>query len=837
MKTKSSLMRNSIKHAPGRRVFTKMVRNISAILFLVTLPNGTAYAQAQTSVPDLSEYKIKQIYVPPEKRPEVRYTLDQLLMKNVGGDLPTHDGEQFQINLFQQQVNSADGAKRMVSQFLESLKSPLQMDRELRMKINATAAKADENFIGREIEDGKAKTKKRLSGEVKSVSKASDDMLNELSDELKKQAKATVSVYSFDQYFGNTLIDNTSINVTNRNESAIVSMHGKFYNEVKTTNKQTLTAEAALTKAIAQLKSENKVDEITGDRKNATVVLLPYEDGFKYVWKTEVTADGPYGVWIDAETGKVLQLLPHFFFADNANGLAFNPDPNAGTEEKTFEVDGPSGGKYTLNKAGVITLTNNGADGTTGIIQINDDGSGTANFNVAPINGTVVERTNQAGYNGQFQQVNIYGHIFNERQLYMLLGSQDFGVVNITFDKTGGNAFCCPPNYHIGTATTGTSTACGDVFNSGIDATVIAHEFGHRLNGLQYGVGGGSMTGSINEGLADFWADTNFNTDTFGGWWGHNCPTPVQSGFTPRQSEPLDIFPEHKNLPGASNEVHSAGQIISWAQWSSRQGMNDATDFGTLSINLNTIKAMTTAGIGVLLDGSDKSIHDSYLDLLKQLAPLYSGSRLIHKLLAGYARAGIFLAEKDAIIDIDHSYLNRNSGTGPTFTIWTGRDYTFSGTTVSTSSPPFNTQFMVEVANDEAFTTNPVSSGWGGGVVSGAGGTATWTLPAGKWNTLKAGDYLFYRVTTRDPGNKNIRQSWNPGNGFLTGVPVGKAVINGTGTKECGCSATGESACAASAAGPSSAMALLPVIPVGFLVWYRRRLKKIGAVENKCDQG
>ncbi len=249
------------------------------------------------------------------------------------------------------------------------------MDRELRMKINATAAKADENFIGREIEDGKAKTKKRLSGEVKSVGKASDDMLNELSDELKKQAKATVSVYSFDQYFGNTLIDNTSINVTNRNESAIVSMHGKFYNEVKTTNKQTLTAEAALTKATAQLKSENKVDEITGDRKNATVVLLPYEDGFKYVWKTEVTADGPYGVWIDAETGKVLQLLPHFFFSDNAQGLIFKPDPNAGTEEKTFEVDGPSGGKYTLNKAGVITLTNNGADGTTGIIQINDDGS------------------------------------------------------------------------------------------------------------------------------------------------------------------------------------------------------------------------------------------------------------------------------------------------------------------------------------------------------------------------------------------------------------------------------------------------------------------------------
>jgi Zn-dependent metalloprotease len=836
MKTKTSLVRDSLNRSSLRRVFTKMMRNISAILFLVTLPHGTAYAQAQTAVPDLSEYKIKQIYVPPEKRPEVRYTLDQLLMKNVGGELPTHDGEQFQINLFQQQVSSADDAKRMVSQFLESLKSPLHMDNELRMNINATTAKSDEKFIGNQIEEGKAKTKKRLSGQVKSVSKASDDMLNELADELKNQAKLTVSVYRFDQYFGNTPIDNTAINVTKRNESAIVSMHGKFYNEVKTTNKQTLAAEAALTQAIAQLKSENKVDEIKGDPRNATVVLLPYEDGFKYVWKTEVTADGPYGVWIDAETGKVLQLLPHFFF-DNANGLCFNPDPNAGTEERTFEVDGPSGGKYTLNMAGVLTLANNGGDGTSGIVQVNDDGSGTANFNQPPINGLTVERTNQAGYNGRFQQVNIYAHIFNERRIYMFLGSQNFGQVNVTFNGTGNNAFCCPPQYLLGVATTGTSTACGNVFNSAIDATVIAHEFGHNLNGLQYGVGGGSMTGAINEGLADFWADTNFNTDTFGGWWGHNCPTPVQSGFTPRQSEPLDIFPEHKNLPGASNEAHSAGQIISWAQWSSRQGMNDATGFGTLSINLNTIKAMTTAGIGVLNDGSDKSIHDSYLDLLKQLAPLYSGSRLIHKLLAGYARAGIFLAEKDAIIDIDHSYLNRNSGTGPTFTIWTGRDYTFNGTTVSTSSPPFNTQFKVEVANDEAFTTNPVSSGWKGGVVSGAGGTATWTLPAGKWNTLKAGDYLFYRVTTRDHGNKNIRQSWNPGNGFLVGVPVGKAVINGTGTNECSCAASGQSGCAASGAGLSSAMALLPVVPVGFLVWYRRRLKKIGSVENKCDQG
>src|SRR4030095_15147104 len=186
-------------------------------------------------------------------------------------------------------------------------------------------------------------------------------------------------------------------------------------------------------------------------------------------------------------------------------------------------------------------------------------------------------------------------------------------------------------------------------------------------------------------------------------------------------------------------------------------------------------------------------------------------------LLAGYARAGIFLTPKDAIIDIDHSYLNRNSAAGPTFTVWTGDDYVFSGDNVSTATQPFNTQFMVEVANDEAFTTNLVSSGWLGGVVSGAGGTASWTLPPGDWATLKPANFLFYRVTTKDGGGANIRQSWNPGNGFAVNVPVGKAAINGTRTKD--------GSCSASAAPISSAMALIPAIPLFLFILLRRKFK------------
>src|SRR4030095_15195474 len=762
-------------------------------------------------------YKFKILHLPHEKRPEVRYELQQLPFKNTGGELPTFDGEHFQVNLFQQQVSSPDEAARMITQMLQALKSPLQVNKELKLKINITTAKSDEGFVEQKIKEGTENTKKKLSGEIKNLGKSTDEYLEELAAELRKQSKVTITIFSFAQFLDSVLIDNTAINIASRNGLQISSIYGKFYNSVTPKNKVSMALTMVVAKAVSEIKASNTLKNIDVRGTNeGQVVLIPYEDGFKYVWKTIITADGPYTVWIDAETGKILQLLPNFFFSDNAKGLVFNPDPNAGTTVMTFEVDGPSGGKYKLKKTGYMTMANSGADGTTGVVEITDDMSGTANFDQSPINGTVVEKVSQTNYNGLFQQVNVYGHTFNERRYYEIIGSEPFGTVNITVNQ-GGEDNAHPNSFFTCSGTLTGATGCGNIYNTAIDATVVAHEFGHVLNGMQYGVGGGSMSGSINEGMADFWACTTFNLTMVAAWTAHNCAGPTQGGWLPRQMESLDVYPEHKNLTDASNEGHSSGQMIAWAMWSARFGMLDAMGFGKLSIDLNTIKGMTSAGVGVLNDGTDKAVHDYMLDLLKQIAPLYSSSRLIHKLLAGYARAGIFLTPKDAIIDIDHSYLNRTSAAGPTFTVWTGRDYTFSGSTVSTASPPFNTQFMIEVANNETFTTNLVSSGWLGGVTSGAGGTATWTLPAGDWATLKPADFLFYRVTTKDGGGADLRHSWHPGNGCAVNVPVGKSAINGTGTKDCSCSA--------SAAPISSAMALIPAIPLFLFILLRRKLK------------
>ena len=58
-----------------------------------------AYTQRKDSVQQNPFYKIKLVYLPDPVRPEVKYSLDQLQMKRASGDLPTHDGEQFQVNL------------------------------------------------------------------------------------------------------------------------------------------------------------------------------------------------------------------------------------------------------------------------------------------------------------------------------------------------------------------------------------------------------------------------------------------------------------------------------------------------------------------------------------------------------------------------------------------------------------------------------------------------------------------------------------------------------------------------------------------------------------------
>ncbi|HEY5993609.1 MAG TPA: hypothetical protein VIU46_03315, partial [Gallionellaceae bacterium] len=416
-------------------------------------------------------------------------------------------------------------------------------------------------------------------------------------------------------------------------------------------------------------------------------------------------------------------------------------------------------------------------------LTLASDGSGVANFNVPPLNGTVVDRTSSAGYNSRAQEINAYAWLYRARALARNWGSQTLPAFTANVNLGGQQNAYSDGRFYICNATISNSTSCSDVYNAAIDATVLAHEYGHNINGIQHAVGGGSMTGSINEGLADFWADTIHNTDTFGGWWAHNCPTPVQSGFVPRQSEATDVFPEHRYIGFGNKEAHADGQMISWALWNVRREFLEQHPSGAITTNVNLMEAMTTAGVGIFNGISDQRVHDSFVDLERQLVANSGVSWLTIKMLSGFARAGLFLSDKEAIIDIDDDYLNRNSSTPPTLTIWTGRDYTFdaSGNAVTSGTLPYNTRYRIEVANNATFTSNLFSSGWLTNVTASTGGTATWQLTPAMWNVLKGGSRLYYRVRTTDASGGNARISTDTGDGTVGGMSVPYAVINNTG--------------------------------------------------------
>src|SRR5512132_2033942 len=118
-----------------------MARQTTLALLLAAT---TALAQPAPQGTPFSYYKLKEVNLPEEKRPPVTYTREQLPLKNVGGDLPTFDGEQFQLNLMGTTIESADGAKRFVGQFLQSLKSPLKLEDTIRLNVTKTTSKPDE---------------------------------------------------------------------------------------------------------------------------------------------------------------------------------------------------------------------------------------------------------------------------------------------------------------------------------------------------------------------------------------------------------------------------------------------------------------------------------------------------------------------------------------------------------------------------------------------------------------------------------------------------------------------------------------------------------------------
>ena len=775
----------------------------------------------------VAQYRVQPVYAPPLDRPPLSVSRENL-PRGASGALPSFDGERFYVNFAAavEGATSEEAIRGLANQLLKALKWERKPE-EITLARKATSKGAQPEIVDRWLTEHQAETTKRLTGKIGKLSTSTQSEIEKRNNEMKARAAASHEVMVFEQRVNGVPIDNSGIVAVIQQGKGLTSLAGRVFNKVEIGNRKGLSEAEAVKASEAYVAKSTKLAKEPPPKPE--LVIFPYGKAMLYAWRMDVAAEeGSYRLWLNAQTGKVLQLEP-LFAADSATGLVFNPDPTAGTTEQGFEVDPPAeaGANYRLNLASRETLSNLGADGQGTSIASVASGSGSANFNVSPINGTVVDRTSSANYNTLFQQVNAFSWVYASTKLFQSLGSQTFPSMAVTVNSNnpcgfGINNSCGGGNqvsFGIGQAAVSNSTSVNDVFNSAIDATVVVHEWGHNMNRLQFAVGGGTFTGAIDEGLADFWAAAAFNNTVFGNWWGHNRAAPVQSGFVPRQVDPLDAFPSHRTLCGQCAEAHADGQIVNWALWNTRTGLNNLSGLGTLVIDIELVKALTTAGVGITNGNADKQVHDSYLDLLQQLSGQFGSVSDINKLFAGFARAGIFLSERDGVIDIDDDYLARGSATGPTFTVWTGRNYNFTGLNVNANQNLFNTKFTIEVANDAAFTVQHVSSGVLTGVPAGPGNvpTATWQLPASDWNNLKGENYLYYKVTTTDDAGANSRSSLSPGNGFMTNVPPPSATINESGQCECTCSG------AAPGGGGSTPWIMLAPLAIAF--FWRRRLR------------
>ncbi|NHZ96426.1 hypothetical protein [Massilia sp. CCM 8734] len=313
----------------------------------------------------------------------------------------------------------------------------------------------------------------------------------------------------------------------------------------------------------------------------------------------------------------------------------------------------------------------------------------------------------------------------------------------------------------------------------------------------------------------------------------------VSTPFNP--ATPGDHFPEHRDL---ASGPYADMQIGSAILWQVREGMRSkCRPSGHPQYFVRFTRALKNAGLSGAVGGGDRGIYnllrDLELEMVEQWATsglpggppafAHNGNHTTNKVLAGFAKGGVFAMPSacidndpgtsdaaicptgenggDAVIDMNDNDLGDDltvdgithretdflklGGPAPTFQVWTGPRFRFTGTGARPVSGTAicNAKYIVEASTDQAFSpASTVNSGWinvdlNTATPASPECSGTWTPNAAQWTTLQAGGHLtrvYYRTRTRDALDANERLSTSPGAGLWT-VPPPYAVITTTG--------------------------------------------------------
>lgn len=556
------------------------------------------------------------------------------------------------------------------------------------------------------------------------------------------------------------------------------------------------------------------------------------------------------------------------------------------TPLRSFDVDAPATDAprpYDLRRFGFVerlALPDFGAGQEVSIPDLITDQQGSyVDFGLSRIN-EGARAACAKGNDFHFQQVNFYATLHNHWRHAITHGI--YAPFPATAWKPGleviGAGCNASPSMEMGACQGYYDTACPDFSTGGNepenylnfahDATIVGHEVAHRAIQRYTHDRPPDWCGSVSctlplgwglfHDLADAWADHIENTNCTGGWvaknlGGINASFGCQGtrghdadGRLPRLHEvslpfnpasPGNHFPEGRGHPWRPPNNYMDMQIPAAALWQVREGMRSLEPVsGGVQYFVRFAHALRNTGfLGADIGDSDRAayryLHDLLLEMLNQWgAPLLQssnesapqGDRTINKVLAGFARAGLFaipvecLDESvltastrycasgtngaDAIIDVDdgdasddvtaggrlhpeRDYL-RVGGPAPLFHIWTGAAYRFrtadgrarpvSGTAVC------NSKFFVEVSPDESFASpKTVRSAWVGVNTDNDNATSpacygTWRPTLAQWMQLQqagVGKRLYYRARTDNAAATNARWSDRPAGGLWVVPP------------------------------------------------------------------
>lgn len=284
-----------------------MICSRLAVMLMLVLAGQMTVAQQNGDIGQ-GQYRIKPIFLPPEKRTVTHYVQTQLPFKDVGGDLPAYDGEQFQLNLRGERAHSATEAAQLLGGFLKALGLNLEVGKDLRLLDKPVP-----------VADGLAR-------------------------------------YRFEQWLDDVPLENTAIMIVDRETGNMVSLQGRVYARIAPENTHQLYMGQALDIFLKRLKEIDPKLAVRALPDSASV-LLPYGDSFRYAWRFSVMADVRYTVWLDAASGEILQLLP----ATPATGHSPAAPQPIQSPQKTDQQQGQS------QRDAACSCSTTAADGNTSL--------------------------------------------------------------------------------------------------------------------------------------------------------------------------------------------------------------------------------------------------------------------------------------------------------------------------------------------------------------------------------------------------------------------------------------------------------------------------------------